>query len=196
MGVFNAQDDGGWPKQMEKAGFAWQEVSPADRPTVVILPGFAPPGILSERPLTDLFQLTRLVAYIDDAARKPATPPGTEAAVFQPFRPDILCRVLAKIAHGAAVAELGLGGFQPFLPDLILGRSTYLSHFVGSPLYRRPRLPAVPRYEISLTLRQGYVVAVVRLFADLGLPPYEVIVGPPTPTHGPMFAVATRFSGG
>lgn len=192
MGVFKAQDDGGWPKQMEKAGFAWQEVSPADRPTVVILPGFAPPGILSERPLTDQFQLTRLAAYIDDATRKPATPPGTEAAVFQPLRPDVLCRVLAKIAHGAAVAELGLGGFQPFLPDLILGRLTYLSHFVGSPL-SRSRLSAAARYEVSLTLRQGYVMAVVRLFADLGLPPYEIIVGAPTPALGPMLAVATRF---
>lgn len=193
MGVFEAQEDGGLPKDMGTAGFAWREVGPENRPTVVMLPGFSPPGVLWGRPPTDQFQVTRLNTYVDGAARKPALDAGTEAAVFQQLSPDVLCRVLAKIAHGAAVAELGLSGFLPLLPDLVLGRSTHLSHFVGSPI-SRSRQAAKARYEITLNLRQGYIVATVRLFADLRLPAYEVVVGTLAPTAGPVFAVAGRWA--
>lgn len=193
MGVFDAQEDGSFPKNMDSAGFAWRDVGAAERPAMIMLPGFAPPGILWGRAPTDKFRVTGLNAYVDGAARKPDVEPGTQAAVFQKIRPEVVCRVLAKVAHGAAVAELGLAGFQPYLPDLILGRSTNLSHFVGSAL-SRPRRTAAARYEVTLTLRQGYVIAGVRLFADLGIPPYEIVVGTPTPELGPLLAVSARFT--
>jgi hypothetical protein len=40
-------------------------------------------------------------------------------------------RVLAKIAHAYTVFFVGLDGFAPFLPDVILGKSEDVGRYVG-----------------------------------------------------------------
>ena len=48
------------------------------------------------------------------------------------FSIDHLGKMLAKIAHAFATAELGYGNFRPFLLDVILNRPPlYISHYVG-----------------------------------------------------------------
>jgi hypothetical protein len=100
---------------------------------------------------------------------------GRKAGFFEPFSPNIICRSIAKIAHGAAVAELGLDTFEPFLPDIILGHDPYISHYVGSKIGKGHKRIAL--HEISLTLQGGFIVAQVQLFARLGLRPYIAVVG-------------------
>jgi hypothetical protein len=93
-----------------------------------------------------------------------------------------LARMLAKIAHAYAVAELGLGGFEPLLPEFILGKRDVndIFLFVGGDHELEP--PAADLHEISIVPRPiiegGYLAQVrVRLFARFGAPTYYVVVG-------------------
>jgi hypothetical protein len=98
------------------------------------------------------------------------------------FDMDAFARMLAKIAHSYAVAELGLDGIDPELPDLILGKNSDLaSYLIGaSPHYfpaRRDRLS----HQISLGLlphgERQLVCVHIRLFATHNTPAYLVIAG-------------------
>jgi hypothetical protein len=104
-------------------------------------------------------------------------PPGERAGIFEPFSPNVTFRSIAKIAHGAAVAELGVDAFEPFLPDIIMGRSPYISRFIGCSPIKGRRQPNL--HEIVLSTRRGFVVAQVQLFAKFGLRPFLAVVGQP-----------------
>ena len=57
-----------------------------------------------------------------------------ETAIKTSFNGVVLCRQLAKIAHGHAVIDYGLRSFEPYLTDIVLGRDTSpetLSHLIG-----------------------------------------------------------------
>jgi hypothetical protein len=91
-------------------------------------------------------------------------------------------RMLAKIAHSYVVAELGLDGVDPELPDLILGKYPDLASYVigASPHYfpaRRDRFS----HQLSLGLLphgERWLVCVhIRLFATHNTPAYLVIGG-------------------
>jgi hypothetical protein len=93
-------------------------------------------------------------------------------------------RILAKIAHGYAVAELGSDGFLPMLPDLILGRDLSLcTHLVGqySEAWPIPEPPPVAMIDMRRAEVNGlaYVAVILRLLAELGpeTPAYAVIAG-------------------
>src|SRR4051794_18019482 len=88
-----------------------------EHPFRMIFPVFRPPGILWNDAPKHTFDLIGMSAYTDG---KPNPRGGRGVAEFQKFSPDIFCRFIAKIGHGAAVAELGLDAFTPFLPDVIL----------------------------------------------------------------------------
>jgi hypothetical protein len=94
------------------------------------------------------------------------------------------CQLLAKIAHGFAVAELGLDGFMPMLPPFILrefgAKENWPNcyHVVGgNPFDWAPD-------EALHVLGWGfpdsghqYLVVLIRLFANLGAPIFQVVVG-------------------
>ena len=93
-----------------------------------------------------------------------------------------LGRMLAKIAHSYAVAELGINGFTPLLLDIIMGADTrYLPHYIGGTRDLPPVSDKV--YEINLTtVASGkgvpYFVVKIRLLSDVsGMPEYWVVVG-------------------
>lgn len=111
---------------------------------------------------------------------------GKKAGIYQIISFHLFCRMLAKIAHSFAVATCGLGSFEPFLPDVILGRSLAVSHYVGGSI-DIPALPP-PAQKVNLDHRLRYgelrshngdrlLVVGIHLFAVLGAPIYEVIVG-------------------
>ncbi len=96
-----------------------------------------------------------------------------------------LGRMLAKIGHSFAIAELGIDGFRPFLQPIILGEDVeLLSYYVGGSR-------AIPKsstnvYEINLVdvtsrlLLRPYHMVSIRLLADVqGMPEYFVVVGEP-----------------
>lgn len=65
-----------------------------------------------------------------DEDLKPLLLNGEKIKLFTVFSTDFY-QLLAKIAHGFAVAELGIDGFHPMLTDLILGLSNNFLYFIG-----------------------------------------------------------------
>ena len=105
----------------------------------------------------------------------------------------IFARMLAKIAHAFAVAEYGYGRFPHLLPDLILGRQRGdgFNHLVGGttdilPKGRNTHEIRLERH--SSVLGEQFLVARIRLFADLGGPIYFVVVGPSSTLGAPTRA--------
>jgi hypothetical protein len=94
---------------------------------------------------------------------------------------ELFRRMLAKIGHAYAVAELGLGGFQPFLPNLILGEAAHSSSYlVGGGLLDEPR--TCERHQIEINRQTGIngqklVVVRIRIFGDLDMPSHYVVAG-------------------
>jgi hypothetical protein len=168
-------DDNGqtWPN-MDEVNFEFKRVPVGDHPFRVMQPQFLEPGIFFNRQMTENFEVVGLEAHIG-GGQPPDPGPERKSAYFQPFSPELICRMVAKIAHGAAVAELGLDAFNPFLPDLIMGRSKFLSHYIGSPRQRGRKRDAL--HTISLELSRGFLIANVGLFSILGLRPFQAVVG-------------------
>lgn len=87
-------------------------------------------------------------------------------------------RLVAKIAHGFAVAHFGYEGFRPFLPDLILGNARNWGELIGGELEDKP--PLNSRDHLRLDIYEGPVIGCeVRLFAQYGAPTYHAAVGEP-----------------
>ena len=86
-------------------------------------------------------------------------------------------RLLAKIAHGFLVANCGEEGCIPFLPDLILGRSPYLSHYVGG-LGGDATVHMFSHWVCleTLVVNDVYYIAVnIQLMGGIAMPTYQVI---------------------
>jgi hypothetical protein len=108
---------------------------------------------------------------------------GVDSAFSNPSL-DLMsfCKMLAKIGHSYAIAELGVNKFIPLLRDVILGKEKNVFHFVGGKADSQQLPPSSRPYEIGLEeqIVDGvtYLVASIRIFATLeGSPTYLVVVG-------------------
>jgi hypothetical protein len=101
-------------------------------------------------------------------------------------------RAIAKIAYCTAIQYYGLDSFKPLvIRDLILGKYSAISYFVGSSLDLPPEKdpPDIP-HRVNLEIgiwhkRIPVIVGHVRLFANcgtigFGVPIYRVLVGIPS----------------
>jgi len=93
----------------------------------------------------------------------------------------MVCRMLAKIAHSFAVAEVGLDKFKPLLTDLIRTGDLAQMRYVGG-VSLMPTVSAdnaLHRLELGYqrVKNKTYLVSRIRLFANYGSPVYSVIVG-------------------
>jgi hypothetical protein len=154
-------------------------------PNVVVLPGLRePPGILAGRPPEPMVQFDYKIFghldILDEMKRKL----HEQQIVGINLDGYAWLRMLAKIAHGYAIAELGFNRFTPALPDLILGRNSHLcSYLIG----KCPVPPPIPDHPPLLMIgmlcanigEQRFVAVNMRIFADLGeeTPVYTVIAG-------------------
>jgi hypothetical protein len=173
-----------------------------DHPNFLPMPIWETPGILrGEQPHSGFTGLVaHLFYYVPPTLGEAIGMRHAEAVQLLPdFRveTDRFARAIAKIAYCQAVARLGLDGFRRLaLPDLILGKYTGISYFVGSALEMPP--PPEPRgrqHRIDLsdvwwTERLRLLIASVRLFGDSGtaehgLPVYTVVVGVPITPQTP-----------
>lgn len=176
------------PLQVNRDGkTVWESISLEKYPAMIVTLLFDEPEILSgcipaEKVLSGGVAIGTLPTfgqllkpYLDQGAVTFAPPRSSATSVH-------LGRMLAKIAHSFAVAELGITGFTPFLLDIILGIDTrHLSHYVGG----TRDLPAASDkgYEIKLTTVESigippYLVVKIRLLSDVsGMPEYWVVVG-------------------
>jgi hypothetical protein len=87
--------------------------------------------------------------------------------------------MVCKIAHALAVAEYGAASFVPFLPDIILGSSSRLTHYLSARISEEADNQGLHNLHIGW-LESGvppYLVAYVRLFCNYGTPDYMVVIG-------------------
>jgi hypothetical protein len=93
----------------------------------------------------------------------------------------MLCRMLAKIGHSLAIAELGEETFRPLLVQLICNGDAAGMSLIGcSAEYERaPRSKELHVVELGYQRHNSitYVVASIRLFASYDGPVYRVVVG-------------------
>jgi len=165
-----------------------QEVQVADRPHVTIMFAFELPGIIKglspEESAKIEFPATWVNTADFDFVRKSARKINKLAkriSVGGEFHPGTFSKMLAKIGHAFAVAELGIDGFTPWLPDAIIGKTELQPGYLigGLP----DQLPASEyAYEIQLGSKEmpnnrKLVIVRIRLFADLGAPEYVVVAG-------------------
>lgn len=110
----------------------WRNIAITDHPGILVLPDFGTAGILenkipSETVIVDNVAMRILCPDFEGRMRR-----NKANKVFQILAPGEFCQMLAKIGHSHAVAELGLEGFEPLLPDVILGaRRSYFTLLEG-----------------------------------------------------------------
>jgi hypothetical protein len=108
-------------------------------------------------------------------------------------RPHLFARMLAKIAHGYAIAEYGLsklGTFAPLAPGVIRGISGDWTQIVGGTMEIPPPVPGGNHITnlmiVPATADCAYLICEVRLFSQNSTPLYRVVVGRidfKNPTH-------------
>jgi hypothetical protein len=138
------------------------------------------PGLLRGQPPTENFEGDLVVRYIESEMRVHATPDRRKVKLGA-INMLLFARMLAKIAHSYAVANLGLNAFTPLLPDLILGKSAVAPWLVGGDT--SGSVPATQQDLHSVYLQNcmtagvEYTLVAVRLFGFVGMPRYHVVVG-------------------
>lgn len=102
---------------------------------------------------------------------------GIEDGVWStPIYIPSFIRMVAKIAHSFAAAELGVDSFTPFLTELILRGMDKPWFLVGG--HPNPGDAGDGLHELTLEMTDNGIFAVnVRLFAKFDPPAYKVIVG-------------------
>ena len=91
-------------------------------------------------------------------------------------------RLLAKIAYSYAIAELGIGAFDPLCLDVIMGRAANCAYLVGGSMDIEPLPNSTSDHYIGVgmidqPLRPKLVLVPIRLFQQMGSPHHHVIVG-------------------
>jgi hypothetical protein len=159
----------------------WQEVKGSQYPLQLLLQVYERPGILVGRPPHTEFAVRAHQAFLHIPGGYGV---GDTVWTRSDFGSYVFGRMLAKIAHAAAVAVVGRASFEPLLPEVIVGGNPFLSHFIGSPdgdvnpvLGIQHVREEANLHEVSIARAQNYLIAEVGLFARLGFHPYEVVVG-------------------
>jgi hypothetical protein len=141
---------------------------------------FSAPSLLRGATPEETFEGDLVVRYIDAETKEYLSPEGQRVKLGGV---NILAftRMLAKIAHSYAVAELGLGSFRPLLPDLILGKSSNAPSLVGGDPTTPSTAPEPDLHNVHLrdciAGNVRYTLAAIRLFAFAGMPRYHIVVG-------------------
>jgi hypothetical protein len=104
---------------------------------------------------------------------------GIKSFALPVWDTHMLLRMLAKIGHAFAVAELGLSQFKPLLCDVIRTQAEDAFNCIGGEPHIERRSTALHELGLGYQRANGkdYVVARVRLFAGHYGPTYYVVVG-------------------
>lgn len=171
----------GYPLILKRGAHSWkQRVSLKDHPGIVRFVIFDPPGRVAGRPAvqeTFSFRLTtaRIFPDIDQRLARLGAD-GFEDKVN--VNAMSLARVIAKIAHAFAIAELGVDAFEKtYLNDLISDGAPDWTYWVGG--YDRGRdVCAREIHELRFVQRGDHLSVIVHLFVPYcPRDAYEVIVG-------------------
>lgn len=139
------------------------------------------PQILSGEPVTEGPVGAQLKARNDSSARlsRFCRENGLKSISFYtaPIQCEIFLRVIAKIAHCFAVAEIGIDGFKPTLLPIIEGKSNQLIKYIGSESLEQPQSKQPLRVEFIEKAELSFVVVYVSLHFFPLLPEYKVVAG-------------------
>ncbi len=177
-------------------------VSFSDHPGAITTVDFKnTPGILRHQPLADAddWGNADIAVWFAPSAIANIAKIGGRVIVTNGLPLSDFARFLAKIAHSYAAAILGLGSFRPFLTKAIISENPkHLPHYVGGSQRGMPpglqsdlhglMLSRVPHE----TLPHLWQVS-IQLFAPLGFPVYDVIVG--EVIHDPLQSGRTGRAG-
>jgi hypothetical protein len=168
---------------------------PVDQhPAALIMFSFDPPRLLFDEPDPEGSFVGRVVIKplsVDLGVRADRIGGKVELVRRGGFDATIFARMIAKIAHAYAVAELKLNGFRPILADFIRSiPARHASQYVGGE-WGTPEPAGCDRHEIRIDrwsgLSRDYHVVRLRLFSDQDMPTYLVVVGEPL-TQPPLTA--------
>jgi hypothetical protein len=125
-----------------------KKVHPSDFP--LIIPGLRlpPPGILTGENPHDRRAMDAWVGFQNEEIRKKLVDGGPSLRLVT-LDNHMFSRMIAKIAHSYAVAELGIHSFQPVLLDLILDKSQTPFYWIGGDMtVSRPKQPYYTNYTL------------------------------------------------
>ena len=152
-------------------------------PNYLALPQiYRAPGMVCGGTPGEFFRVSFNICGIEEELR--ALHESGNAMLVDNFDMNKFARMLAKIAHSLAAAEIGVDHFDPALPDFILGHAPDLaSYLVGAwiePYGHAP--PTVPLHQVGLGMQQWgrrWLASVrIKLFTNQpNAPVYQVIVG-------------------
>jgi hypothetical protein len=168
-----------------------RDVALADHPNVLLLPRLHHgPSMLSGTPQKPFPPAVALVSLDDDVDAAMQRPSGKLNLMRHMFNFDAYWRMIAKIAHGFAVADMDMGAdaFIPKLPDLILGKDLGLaSELIGDWREETPfkHEDGGPLHILAWGFRPWndllLVIVYIQLFcAHAPTPTYSVVVGSAT----------------
>jgi hypothetical protein len=153
-------------------------------PGMLIMFAFDPPGILVNAQPTENFagrlSIQQLPGFADRFSRMRGKH-GFKDQITLPVEGDAADhgRLLAKIAHAYAVAELGVEGFRPFLTSIILNRPPlHIGHYVGGLFGDSPKGDDLHEILVGHEFwGDTHVVVEIQLFSDRAMPKYVVVAG-------------------
>ena len=158
-------------------------VSASEHPSELFIYKFHPPNVLFGLPPTvDVPNWVPIAVYSRDELNAFTKTHNWDQQIRVQMRALEYAQMLAKIGHSYAVTVMGYGEFSPLAVDLILGRTKNISHAVGGSWDDVPADPtkqhsAQIQVVFDAGLRRNFVVVEIRLFAQLGTPIYQVVVG-------------------
>lgn len=158
------------------------EVPFAELPSVAAALHLPPPGVLTGAPLSaanpemsvELLHRPENLALLRALLDRPD---ATDVEMSLTVVWGALCRSIAKAAHTYLVAAVGREGYEPLLPDLILGKYPYLSHLVGGYWKHEQTVPELHKssYGFTMTIVEDQLVEVsVSMMGNI-LPPYQAV---------------------
>ena len=181
----------GYPLTLSRGAHSWrQKVKLSQHPGLVRFMIFDPPGRIAGRPQvqeTFSFRFIDVKMFPDiDQRLCRLGADSFQDAVF--VNAMALARMIAKIGHAFAIAELGMGAFeQTYVDHLILKDAPDWNYWVGCFdrgqnvlvhelhelrfLLRGPDLSTIVHLFVPYCPRFGYEVIVGRLRPDIQLPP-------------------------
>jgi hypothetical protein len=102
--------------------------------------------------------------------------------------------MIAKIGHSYAVANCGLGSFEPLLTDMILGKYHPIGHLVGGSFEDEPAEEELHTFALQRSTigTVTFLIAIIRLFANLGAPRYHAVVVGLVPSNSPILRLGNN----
>jgi hypothetical protein len=163
-----------------------QHVAPDDHPYCLVLPKLeGPPGIPAGLiPAQSHFKIRYQLMVLSEEVQASVEEHGrghihTHMINFEPY-----WKMVAKIAYGFAVGDIGLDGFRPLIHDFITGKKPELgAYLIGDcpDALVEPEGHHQLAWKFEVTQKHAWISVMVGLFRGHGAAPtYSVIVGSAT----------------